>query len=113
MCLARRHFLPAALVVLITATASAKAAVRTCGDLITTTGTGKDELEAKKAALDLWKAQAESLGTGFGAWRLAIDKVLTCKPEAEGKLICVANARPCTIEQAPNTRELRSKRLDL
>jgi hypothetical protein len=89
-----------------------EAAVRVCGEIIIATSTAPTELEAKKAALDQWKASASMLGAGFVAWRLAADRVLHCRPGEGGKFACVAKGRPCTIEQAPDTREIRRKRLE-
>ncbi len=92
---------------------TANAAVRMCGEPITATATADTEMKAKKSALDAWKAGAAKLGTGYDGWRLALDKILACKPGSGSTISCIASAKPCTIEQAPNTRELRSKRLDL
>lgn len=90
----------------------ADAAVRICESQILVTGNGATEKEARKQALDLWKAAAAKLGEGYTGWRLAADKVLACKKAEGGGFSCVARGAPCTIDQAPDKRELRSKRLD-
>lgn len=95
------------------ASPSATAAIRFCSSAVTSTAVAGTELDAKKSALDMWKAEAEKLGAGYASWRLAADRILECKPASGGKIACVARGRPCTIEQAPNTRELRQKRLDI
>lgn len=91
---------------------SSTAAVRICGQPVVAAASAATEREAKKAALAQWKAAASVLGPGYEAWRLASEKVLHCKPGAAGAIDCVAKGRPCTIEQAPDTRDIRKKRLE-
>lgn len=97
---------------LVALSQQASAAVRICGEPVLVTQSGATEPEAKKKALDQWKAEAGKLGEGYTGWRIAADKVLTCKKSEDGSFACVARGSPCTIDQAPDKRELRSKRLD-
>jgi len=105
----------AALAVVLFAThAAAVAAVRLCkptvdGGFVT----GNTEMGARKAALDGWKAKALAHGEEYASWRLAADKFLHCLPGKSGGYECIARAAPCTIDQAPARRELRSKRLGI
>ena len=92
---------------------SATAAVRVCSSAITSTAIAGTEPDARKSALDSWKVAAEKLGAGYASWRLAADRILKCKIEGGDKFVCMASGRPCIIEQAPNTRELRKNRLDI
>jgi putative component of membrane protein insertase Oxa1/YidC/SpoIIIJ protein YidD len=90
------------------------AAVRLCKP-VASSGlvTAPTEIEAKKAALDAWKAKALAHGEPYASWRLAVDKLLECLPHKNGGYECLAKGAPCTIEQAPDRRELREKRLDM
>jgi hypothetical protein len=72
---------------------------------------GATEKEARKAALSAWRAQALQHGEAYASWRLAAGKLLKCLPTKSGGYECVARASPCTIEQAPDRRELRRKRI--
>ncbi|HYD15092.1 MAG TPA: hypothetical protein VEA77_01695 [Hyphomicrobium sp.] len=94
--------------------APAKAAVRLCeAPLSSGQITADTELDARKGALEAWKAKALEHGEGYTSWRLAVDKFLQCLPRKEGGFECMARATPCTIEQAPDRRELRQKRLGI
>lgn len=88
-------------------------AVRECGAPVTGLGSGGNEAAAKKVALDDWKTKAAALGEGYTSWRLATNRFLECKPDSSGSVVCAARGAPCTIEQAPATRELRKNRLDI
>lgn len=91
---------------------AAVAAVRLCEPVISSgLVTAPTELEAKKIALDAWKAKALQHGEPYSSWRLAADKLLQCLPHKNGGFECLAKGAPCTIEQAPDRRELREKRL--
>jgi hypothetical protein len=105
----------AAVVILSTAMqADAFAAVRLCKPTVASGFvTGETELATRKAALDGWKAKALEHGEQYASWRLAADKCLECLPRKGGGYECIARAAPCTIEQAPSRRELRSKRLGI
>ncbi len=70
-------------------------------------------MATRKAALDGWKAKALAHGEQYASWRLAADKFLECLPRKGGGYECIARAAPCTIDQAPARRELRSKRLGI
>ncbi len=59
------------------------------------------------------EGRGSKLGTGYDGWRLALDKILTCKPGERRHDRMRGQRQPCAIEQAPNTRELREKRLDI
>jgi hypothetical protein len=90
------------------------AAVRLCKPIVSGGFVaGATEMEARKAALDGWKAKALDHGEEYASWRLAADKFLECLPRKGGGYECIARAAPCTIEQAPSRRELRSKRLGI
>jgi len=88
----------------LVAVSDASAAVRRCGAVLSSdVVTAADELSAKKQALDQWSLKAKRLGSGFDAWRLAIDKALKCFPARSGKgFDCMAVGAPCTIQQNPN-----------
>lgn len=89
----------------------AAAAVRLCEPVISSDlVTAPTELEAKKIALQAWKAKALQHGEPYSSWRLAADKLLQCLPHKNGGFECLARGAPCTIEQAPDRRELREKR---
>jgi hypothetical protein len=111
-----RHaaFCLAAFATLSATCGDAPAAVRLCkpvvsGGLVT----GNEETATRKAALDAWKALALEHGEQYASWRLAADKFLECLPGKGGGYECIARAAPCTIDQAPSRRELRSKRLGI
>lgn len=91
----------------------AAAAVRLCKP-VASSGlmTAPTEIEAKKAALDAWKAKALAHGETYASWRLAADRLLQCLPHKDG-YECLAKGAPCTIEQAPDRRELRRNRIDM
>ncbi|MDQ8697889.1 hypothetical protein [Hyphomicrobium sp. LHD-15] len=93
---------------------TAIAAVRLCQPVVSSgLVSAPTELEAKKRALDAWKAMALQHGEAYASWRLATDKLLECLPRKAGGFECLATGAPCTIEQAPDRRELREKRLDM
>lgn len=83
---------------------NAEAAVRRCGALISSdVVTAKDELSAKKQALEQWMGKTKALGPGFDSWRLAIDRALKCFPAKSGRgFDCMAVASPCIVQQNPN-----------
>lgn len=92
--------------------APAEAAVRICKAPVSSGPVvGATEQEARKKALDSWKAKALQHGEPYVSWRLATGKLFTCLPRTEGGFECLARGAPCTIEQAPARRELREKRL--
>lgn len=95
-------------------TRQAHAAVRICKDLETSGPVfGSNEPTARAAALAIWKSKALVYGEPYSAWRIASDRLLTCLPKREGGYECLASARPCTIEQAPDRRENRQKRFGI
>lgn len=94
--------------------APAAAAVRLCKAPVSSgLVTGASEREARKAALDAWRAKALVDGEPYASWRIAADKLLACEPRKSGGYECLARATPCTIEQAPGRRELRQKRIGI
>jgi len=48
-----------------------------------------------------WVATATKRGPAYGAWRLAVDKSLSCLKLPSGTYRCQAMARPCGISQKP------------
>lgn len=105
----------AALLAVAALPAAAHAAVRICKPAVASDlTTDANEVTAKMAALDQWKAKAAAIGAGYTSWRLAADKFLQCLPAKDGSgFQCLARAAPCTIDQAPDRRELRDKRFDM
>ena len=87
------------------------AAVRLCEPVASALADGPTEKEARKAALAAWRAKALQHGEAYASWRIASGKLLKCLPRSAGGFECVARAEPCTIEQAPDRRELRRKRI--
>lgn len=92
----------------------AHAAVRLCEPHVSSgLVTGTSEQTAKAAALAVWKSKAIEHGEDYGSWRLAAEKTLKCLPRGDGTFECLATAAPCVIEQAPDRREMRKKRLGI
>ena len=90
-------------IVLAIMSGSAAAAVRKCGPIVSSEITiAPTQLEAKKKALDEWRAKAVTLGPSFGSWRLAAEKSLKCFKKQAG-YECVAFGAPCVVDQTPNT----------
>jgi hypothetical protein len=82
---------------------SASAAVRKCGDFVAAAGEDRGaELVARQKAIAGWIESASKLGPAYSAWRLAIDKSLSCQQLADGTHRCQVLARPCGIAQAPD-----------
>jgi hypothetical protein len=93
---------------------AALAAVRLCEAPVSSGPvTGSDEQTARAAALALWKSKALEHGEPYSGWRIAADKLLKCLPRSGGGYECLATARPCTIDQAPDRRELRKNRIGI
>jgi hypothetical protein len=101
------------LIVLGTAT-SGEAAVRMCKPLVTSGLVVRPtEAEARREAMAAWIGKATRLGKGYASWRLATEKLIQCLPEKTGGFACFAKGMPCTIEQAPDRRQLRDNRIDI
>lgn len=84
-------------------TPDAHAAVRICGPAITSDiATAETERDAKKKAMDQWRAEALKRGEGFDSWRLAAGKTLKCF-QAKSGFECVAHGSPCIIDQTPRS----------
>ncbi|WP_295555555.1 hypothetical protein [uncultured Hyphomicrobium sp.] len=105
----------AATIVLLTACPGAtRAAVRICEDPVSSGPVvGSNEETARAAALAVWKSKALEHGEPYASWRIAADKLLKCLPRDGGGVECLATARPCTIEQAPDRRENRKNRIGI
>jgi hypothetical protein len=96
-----RIWLPA--IIVFTAVAPASAAMRKCGDFVAAAGEDRgSEIVARQKAMAGWIESASKLGPAYSAWRLAIDKSLSCLKLADGTHRCQALARPCGIAQAPD-----------
>lgn len=92
----------------------ATAAVRICEATVSSgLVTGSNEMTARAAALGIWKTKALTHGEPYGSWRIAADKILKCLRRQDGNFECIASARPCTIEQAPDRRENRKNRIGI
>lgn len=88
------------------------AAVRLCEETLSSgIAAAPTEKEARKEALADWRAKALQHGEAYASWRLSAGKLLKCLPRPGDGYECVARASPCTIEQAPDRRELRRKRI--
>lgn len=88
------------------------AAVRLCEETVSSgIAAAPTEKEARKEALADWRAKALQHGEAYASWRLSAGKLLKCLPRPGDGYECVARASPCTIEQAPDRRELRRKRI--
>lgn len=93
---------------------AADAAVRLCERPVSSGPVlGGTELEARKKAMTAWRSKALQHGEPYANWRLAADKLFTCLPRKEGGFECLARGAPCTIEQAPDRRDIRQKRLGI
>ena len=109
---AMRVALVAAALLLVLGMRTPLAAVRLCkGPVSSGPVMGSNEETARAAALAVWKSKALVHGEPYASWRIAADKILECLPRDGGGYECLARARPCTIEQAPDRRHLRRNRL--
>lgn len=100
-------------VVLLGASQETGAAVRICGSEVTGFASAPTEDEAKRQALKNWKSKAAQMGENYTNWRISAHRQLTCIPGSAQEVHCSAVARPCIIDQAPNTFELRRNRRDI
>lgn len=92
----------------------ARAAVRICEAKVTGSSSGTTELEAKKNALDDWKSKAAAVhGENYTNWRLSSDRQLSCQPNPDSTFRCFATGRPCIIDNAPGTLDIRRKRQEI
>ncbi len=91
----------------------AGAAVRICGTEVTGFASAPTEIEARRQALKDWKSKAAAIGENYTNWRISAHRQLTCRPGPAQEVHCFAVARPCIIDQAPNTFELRRNRRDI
>jgi hypothetical protein len=91
-------------------TQTATAAVRLCKPMVMGAAKeSKDELEAKKQALESWLGLAIQYGDQFTSWRLAERRSLGCRQIEQGMVQCQAAAQPCTISQVPPSPGSESK----
>ena len=80
------------------------AAVRVCQNTVSSeVTTDKDELAAKKKAIDQWIAKAQAYGPDYGLWRLAAEKSLQCF-QKNAVFECVAFGAPCIVQNNPEQR---------
>lgn len=88
---------------LVGASAAGVAAVRTCGEVVTSGPQSAASIaEAQKLAIAAWAKRADvANGARFTSWRLAFNKSMICKPAEASGVVCEAKAAPCVIEQAP------------
>lgn len=99
----------AAVSMVMVAGCAANAAVRQCWPIVSSEiATAPSERDAKKKALDQWRAKAKALGPGLDSWRLAHNKSLKCFPSAPGSFApgsfeCIAFGAPCVIDQTPKS----------
>jgi hypothetical protein len=92
----------------------AAGAVRLCEAAVSSgIVTGSNEETARAGALAVWKSKARAHGEPYASWRIAAEKILRCLPKGSGGYECLASARPCTIEQAPDRRENRKNRIGI
>lgn len=91
------------------------AAVRICEPHVSSgLVTGTSEQTAKAAALGLWKSKVVAQhGENHGSWRIAAEKSLQCLPRRDTMFECIARAAPCIIDQAPDRRDTRDKRMGI
>lgn len=109
-----RFALAASLACLLALQDRASAAVRLCEASVTSgVVVGTNEETARAAALAMWKSKALAHGEAYASWRIAAEKLLKCLPRDGGGYECIAAARPCTIEQAPDRRDLRKNRIGI
>ena len=100
-----------AILVVAILTPPAAAAVRQCGPVVSSeVVTSANEQEARKGAVDQWRAKAAKLGPDFDNWILAATKNLKCFPKPGGTFECIAFGAPCVIEQNPNRRTRRDQK---
>lgn len=93
---------------------TASTAVRLCEATVSSGAVvGTNEETARAAALAIWKSKALAHGEPYASWRIAAEKLLKCLPRDGGGYECIAAARPCTIEQAPDRRDLRKNRIGI
>ena len=105
---ARLTFVLVALAALAAASPRAIAAVRLCKAGITTDEfKGASELEARKAAVDRWKARALEHGPGYDSFRIAAGKDVKCRVMA-GAHYCAASGSPCLISQVAPSAAVRA-----
>jgi hypothetical protein len=85
------------------ATSPAAAAVRRCHDSQSSeVVTAPNQFDAKKKALEQWRAKALAFGPGFDSWRLAHLRALTCFKK-DAVFQCIAVGEPCIVDQTPAT----------
>ena len=92
---------------------TASGAVRVCSPQVAGFASAPTEIEAKREALKAWKSKAAASGANYANWRLSTDRKFTCKQSPALDFHCFAVARPCIIEHAPDTLEMRKNRQDI
>ena len=95
------------------APAPTQAAVRQCHAIVSSEiATAAAEHDARKKALEQWRAKAHALGPGFDSWRLAHSKSLKCFRK-DAAFECVAFGAPCIIDQTPKSPPLLPGKKDV
>ncbi len=85
------------------ATPPADAAVRRCHALQSSEiALAPKQFDARKKAIQQWRAKASAFGVGFDSWRLAHLKAMNCVKKDAG-FECIAVGEPCIIDQTPAT----------
>lgn len=79
----------------------ASAAVRTCkAEMSSGPHLARSVAEGQKLAITAWMQVAKVVGgESHTSWRIAVSKTLSCTPTEGSKVICIARARPCVIDQ--------------
>lgn len=91
--------LMAPMLVLIAATPQPATAAQFCGERLEGGAVLREnEAEARKDAENWWVSRAGSLGKGFQDWANAQDKKIECVSKTDGRVRCVASAKPCLPE---------------
>lgn len=99
--LRRLATLALAAVLLMATMDAAEAAVRYCAARIEAVADDRSsQADARRQALEQWRAQARNYGEGFTRWELASNRSLVCTRSSEG-FRCRAGAAPCSITQNP------------
>ena len=81
---------------------ASQAAVRTCGEIVASSGEDdRSETVARQKAMAGWIAAAAKFGPAFVLWRNAAEKSLSCMKLAGGIWRCQAYGRPCGVSQVP------------
>ncbi|MEQ1616602.1 MAG: hypothetical protein ABL904_27940 [Hyphomicrobiaceae bacterium] len=88
-------------ITLLAGASAASAAVRVCkAEMSSGPHLAASVAEGQKRAIAAWTQVAKVVGgDSHTSWRIANSKTLSCTPTEGTKVICIARARPCVIEQ--------------